>query len=65
MNRIGANAWIWDSPITDEVIGELAPRVADLGFDLIELPVEEPGAWDPGRAADVLRGSASAPGSVA
>jgi D-psicose/D-tagatose/L-ribulose 3-epimerase len=56
MNRIGANAWIWDSPITDDVIGELAPRVADLGFDLIELPVEEPGAWDPGRAAEVLGG---------
>jgi D-psicose/D-tagatose/L-ribulose 3-epimerase len=51
---IGANVWIWDSPITDVVIGELAPRVAGLGFDLIELPVEDPGAWDPGRAAEAL-----------
>ena len=56
MTAIGANAWIWASPITDEVIGELGPRVADLGFDLIELPVEDPGAWDPGRTADLVAG---------
>jgi D-psicose/D-tagatose/L-ribulose 3-epimerase len=54
MTAIGANAWIWASPITDEVIGELAPRVAGLGFDLLELPVEEAGTWDPGRAAELL-----------
>jgi D-psicose/D-tagatose/L-ribulose 3-epimerase len=52
MRAIGANVWIWESPITDAVIGELAPRIAELGFDLIELPVEEPGAWDPGLAAE-------------
>jgi D-psicose/D-tagatose/L-ribulose 3-epimerase len=57
MTAIGANAWIWASPITDEVIGELAPHVAELGFDLLELPVEEAGAWDPGRAAEELAGA--------
>jgi D-psicose/D-tagatose/L-ribulose 3-epimerase len=55
--EIGASAWIWDSPVTDAVIAELAPRVAGLGFDLLELPVEEPGGWDPGRAAEVLAGA--------
>jgi len=54
VNPVGANAWIWASPITDAEIAELAPRVAGLGFDLIELPVEEPGAWDPARAAELL-----------
>jgi D-psicose/D-tagatose/L-ribulose 3-epimerase len=54
VTAIGANVWIWASPITDRTIAELAPRVAGLGFDLIELPVEEPGAWDPGRAAELL-----------
>jgi D-psicose/D-tagatose/L-ribulose 3-epimerase len=54
MTAIGANVWIWDSPITDEAIGVLAPRIADLGFDLVELPVEEPGAWDPKRTAELL-----------
>ena len=55
--EVGANAWIWESPITDEVVAALGPRVAGLGFDLIELPVEEPGAWDPGRAAEVASGA--------
>jgi len=54
MTRIGANVWIWESPITDQVIADLVPRIAGLGFDLIELPVEEPGGWDPDRAAATL-----------
>jgi D-psicose/D-tagatose/L-ribulose 3-epimerase len=54
VKAIGANIWIWESPITDEAIAAVAPRVAELGFDLIELPVEEPGAWDPSRSAELL-----------
>jgi D-psicose/D-tagatose/L-ribulose 3-epimerase len=54
LTAIGANIWIWESPITDRAIAEVAPRVKELGFDLIELPVEEPGAWDPARAAGLL-----------
>jgi D-psicose/D-tagatose/L-ribulose 3-epimerase len=51
---IGANTWIWVSPLTDERLAELAPRIAGWGFDVIELPVENPGDWDPARAADLL-----------
>jgi D-psicose/D-tagatose/L-ribulose 3-epimerase len=54
LTAIGANIWIWESPVTDGAIAEVAPRVKRLGFDLIELPVEEPGRWDPERAADLL-----------
>jgi D-psicose/D-tagatose/L-ribulose 3-epimerase len=54
VTKFGANVWIWDSPITDEVIGDLAPRIAGLGFDLVELPVEEPGGWDARRTAELL-----------
>jgi D-psicose/D-tagatose/L-ribulose 3-epimerase len=54
LTAIGANIWIWESPITDRAIAEVAPRVKELGFDLIELPIEEPGAWDPAAAADLL-----------
>jgi D-psicose/D-tagatose/L-ribulose 3-epimerase len=54
LTAIGANIWIWESPITDRAIADVAPRVKELGFDLIELPVEEPGVWDPARAAEVL-----------
>jgi D-psicose/D-tagatose/L-ribulose 3-epimerase len=54
VTAIGANIWIWESPITDRAIVEVAPRVKELGFDLIELPVEDPGAWDPERTAELL-----------
>ena len=54
MNPIGANAWIWVSPLTDDRLAALAPRVREMGFDVLELPVEQPGDWDPQRAAEVL-----------
>jgi D-psicose/D-tagatose/L-ribulose 3-epimerase len=52
--KYGANTWIWVSPLTDERLAELAPRLRDWGFDLVELPVEQPGDWSPDRAAEVL-----------
>jgi D-psicose/D-tagatose/L-ribulose 3-epimerase len=48
------NTWVWTSPLTDARLAELAPRVADWGFDSIELPVEDVGDWDPERAARLL-----------
>ena len=53
-NPLGANAWIWVSPLTDERLAELAPRVRAWGFDFLELPIEQHGDWDPARAAEVL-----------
>ena len=54
MNPIGANTWIWVSPLTDERLASLAPRIRGFGFDVIELPIENPGDWDPGRARALL-----------
>lgn len=51
---IGVNTWVWASPLTDDVLARLAPRVREWGFDVIELPVEHPGDWDPHRAAELL-----------
>src|SRR4051812_33825578 len=51
---IGVNTWVWVSPLTDESLAVFAPRIAEWGFDVIELPVEKPGDWDPGRARDLL-----------
>ena len=53
---IGANTWIWVSPLTDDHLAVLAPRIARWGFDVVEMPVENPGDWDPGRTADLLAG---------
>ncbi|MFB9247711.1 sugar phosphate isomerase/epimerase family protein [Sphaerisporangium melleum] len=53
---IGVNTWVWVSPLTDESLAALAPRIAGWGFDVVELPVERPGEWDPARAAELLAG---------
>lgn len=52
--EIGVNTWVWLSPLTTDRLGESAARAHGFGFDLLELPVEEPGDWDPGSAAEVL-----------
>src|SRR5262245_14737360 len=51
---LGVNTWVWTSPLTDASLAQLAPRIADWGFDVIELPVENPGDWDPMRALTLL-----------
>ena len=52
--KLGANTWIWTSPLTDEGLAELAPKLRDWGFDIVELPVEQLGDWTPSRAAEIL-----------
>ncbi|MEV1328561.1 sugar phosphate isomerase/epimerase family protein [Micromonospora costi] len=56
MNRrpLGVNTWVWTSPLTDATLAALAATVAGWGFDVLELPVEDPDDWDPKRAAQVL-----------
>lgn len=51
---IGVATWVRTSPLTDDGRSELASKVSAWGFDVIELPVERPGDWDPYRAADLL-----------
>ncbi|MFI7610966.1 sugar phosphate isomerase/epimerase family protein [Nonomuraea terrae] len=50
----GVNTWVWASPLTDQRLARLAPRIREWGFDVIELPVENAGDWDPERAAKLL-----------
>jgi D-psicose/D-tagatose/L-ribulose 3-epimerase len=51
---IGANPWIWTSPVDDRALADLVPRIAAWGFDTIEIPVENPGDWSPERTRDLL-----------
>lgn len=51
---IGVNTWVWVSPLDDEALARLAPSIREWGFDTIELPVEDLGDWDPGRAAELI-----------
>ncbi|MFI6780141.1 sugar phosphate isomerase/epimerase family protein [Micromonospora sp. NPDC050276] len=54
MYAIGVNPWVWASPVDDEALAELIPRIAAFGFDAVELPIEQPGDWDPIRTRDLL-----------
>jgi D-psicose/D-tagatose/L-ribulose 3-epimerase len=38
--KFGVNTWVWTSPLTTEELEKLAPHVAQLGFDWIEIPIE-------------------------
>src|SRR5690554_1726923 len=58
---LGVNTWVWESPLTDATLEPLARKVAGMGFEAIELPVESPGDWDPARASDVLSELSLAP----
>ncbi|RSM65502.1 sugar phosphate isomerase [Actinoplanes sp. ATCC 53533] len=54
MYAIGVSPWVWASPVDDEALAELIPRIAGFGFDAVELPLEQPGDWDPVRTRDLL-----------
>ncbi|MGH2750692.1 MAG: sugar phosphate isomerase/epimerase family protein [Actinomycetota bacterium] len=55
MNRIGANTWIWSSPLDDEALARHARRLSEWGFDLIELPLETLDDWSVAAARRTLR----------
>jgi D-psicose/D-tagatose/L-ribulose 3-epimerase len=40
---IGINTWVWTSPLTDDNLPGVLRHVAELGFDAVELPLEERG----------------------
>ncbi|WP_298179539.1 sugar phosphate isomerase/epimerase family protein [Saccharomonospora sp.] len=54
MHPIGVNTWVWTSPLDDAELRRLVPAIAARGFDLVELPVENVGDWDPGEASRLL-----------
>jgi D-psicose/D-tagatose/L-ribulose 3-epimerase len=55
--KFGINTWVWVSPLTTSRLEELAPHIAGLGFDWIELPLESLDDLDYERAAAIIRDS--------
>jgi D-psicose/D-tagatose/L-ribulose 3-epimerase len=53
--RLGVSTWVWTSPATTEVLESLLPHIATLGFDVIELPIEEVGQFDVERVGELAR----------
>jgi len=53
--KFGVVAWVWVSPVTTESLAQVVPHGAEMGYDLIEVPIETPGDIDYARTADVIR----------
>ena len=52
--QLGVNTWVWTSPLDDAGLSRIAGRARSIGYGVLELPIENPGDWDPDRAAAVL-----------
>jgi D-psicose/D-tagatose/L-ribulose 3-epimerase len=44
--RFGVSTWLWTSPFSTAAIHELFPKIADMGFDVVEIAVEDPALID-------------------
>jgi D-psicose/D-tagatose/L-ribulose 3-epimerase len=55
--QIGVTTWVWTSPLSTGELARLAAHVADMGFDLIEVPIEGTSDLDYTRAAAIIRDS--------
>lgn len=61
MRAIGINTWVWTSPLTDAALPELLPRIARMGFDAVELPLENAGDLTAAVAGPLLERTGLAP----
>lgn len=52
--RFGASTWLWTSPFHTGIADELFGRIASMGFDAVEIAVEDPGLIDAGVVAGCL-----------
>lgn len=53
---VGVNTWVWESPLTDASASRLLPRIAAMGFDAVELPLENIGDLSAAGVRDALSG---------
>lgn len=53
--HIGASTWLWVSPLTTAAAETLIPRIAQLGFKAVELPVEDVSLLDARRIGQLVR----------
>ncbi|UOQ59033.1 sugar phosphate isomerase/epimerase [Leucobacter rhizosphaerae] len=52
--ELGVNTWVWTSPLDDDGLEAIARKAQGFGYQLLELPVERPGDWDPALARERL-----------
>jgi D-psicose/D-tagatose/L-ribulose 3-epimerase len=53
--KYGVSTWLWTSPFTTASISELFPKVSELGFDVVEIAVEDPALIDLKKVKSALK----------
>jgi len=53
--KFGVNTWVWTSPLSTEELKGLAPKVAEMGFDWIETPLENLDDLNYNQAATIIK----------
>ena len=51
--KFGVNTFVWVSPCTTEAVKDLAPKVKSMGFDILEISVENPELIDAHAVNDI------------
>jgi D-psicose/D-tagatose/L-ribulose 3-epimerase len=52
--KYGVSTWLWTSPFRTESIEELFPKIAAMGYDAIEIAIEDPSLIDAGAVKKAL-----------
>lgn len=51
--KFGVSTWLWTSPFSTETIN-LFPKIKEMGYDMVEIPVEDPGIIDTNKVKKAL-----------
>lgn len=52
--KLGVSTWLWTSPFSTETI-LLFPKIKEMGYDVVEIPVEDPSLIDIEKLKEALR----------
>lgn len=53
--KFGVNTWVWTAPLTTEELEVLAPKIAKMGFDHIEIPIDDPKTLDFKKCREIIQ----------
>ena len=53
--KFGVNTFVWVSPCTTNAVQDLAPKVKSMGFDILEISVENPDLIDVKAVKEILK----------
>ncbi|WP_031428928.1 sugar phosphate isomerase/epimerase family protein [Flavimarina sp. Hel_I_48] len=51
--KLGVSTWLWSSPFTTETIA-LFPKIKEMGYEIVEIPVEDPALIDVKKVKEAL-----------